>query len=303
MDRLIEKIVKMENPSVVGLDPKLEYIPDYIKKMSMDLFGNTPKAAAHAIFQFNMQIIDAVCDVVPAVKPQVAYYELYGSWGIRALEKTISHAKQKGMYVIADGKRNDIGSTMEAYCQAYLGDSELFCNEKYSAFGSDSLTVNPYLGSDCVKPLLKKCDECDKSIFILLKTSNPSSKELQDEKLIGGETICERVGKMCEEFGKNRIGKYGYSRVGAVVGATYPKELKNFRQQFPHTFFLIPGYGAQGGKSEDVAFAFKDGLGAIVNSSRSILCAWKKNDCLPEKFAVEARMEALRMKDDIISKL
>ena len=233
----------------------------------------------------------------------MAYYELYGREGIGALEKTISHAKQRGMYVITDGKRNDIGPTMEAYCQAYLGDSDLFCNKKYSAFESDSLTVNAYLGSDCIKPLLKKCGECDKSIFVLLKTSNPSSKELQDEKLLGGETICERVGKMCEEWGKDSVGRYGYSRVGAVVGATYPKELKNFRQQFAHTFFLIPGYGAQGGKAEDVAFAFKDGLGAIVNSSRSILCAWKKNDCLPEKFAIEARIEALRMKEDITSKL
>ena len=303
MDRLIDKIMKMMNPSVVGLDPRLSYIPDYIKKMSMDKFGNTPKAAAHAITVFNMQIIDAICDVVPAVKPQTAYYELYGSEGVGALQKTISYAKSRGMYVITDGKRNDIGTTMEAYCEAYLGDSELFDGKKYSAFCSDSLTINAYIGSDCIKPLLKKCEQCDKSIFILLKTSNPSSKELQDEKLADQGTISEKIGYMCEEFGKNSIGKYGYGRVGAVVGATYPNELKNFRQKFAHTFFLIPGYGAQGGTAEDVALAFKDGVGAIVNSSRKILCAWKKSDCLPEKFAVEARNEALRMKNDIISKL
>lgn len=303
MDRLIEKIKKFMNPTVVGLDPKLAYIPNYMKKESLDSFGNTFKAAADCIVKFNMQIIDAICDVVPAVKPQMAYYELYGYDGILALYKTISYAKSKGMYVIVDGKRNDIGTTMEAYSRAYLGKTELFNGEKHSAFDGDSLTINGYLGSDGISPLLNDCLEYDKTIFVLMKTSNPSSGELQDRQFKDDESVYEHMGNMCEKWGKDTIGEYGYSKVGAVVGATYPDELRKLRLKFPHTFFLVPGYGAQGGSAEDVASAFKDGVGAIINSSRAVLCAWQKNNCEPSQFAEQARKEAIRMKNDIVARL
>lgn len=303
MDRLIDKIKKFMNPTVVGLDPKLSYIPDYIKKESLDNFGNTFKAAADCIVKFNMQIIDAICDVVPAVKPQMAYYELYGYDGILALHKTISYAKSKGMYVIVDGKRNDIGTTMEAYSRAYLGKTELFNGEKCSAFDGDSLTINGYLGSDGINPLLNDCMEYDKTIFVLMKTSNPSSGELQDRQFKDDELVYEHMGNMCEDWGKYTIGKYGYSKVGAVVGATYPDELRKLRVKFPHTFFLVPGYGAQGGSAEDVASAFKDGVGAIINSSRAVLCAWQKNNADPFRFAEQARKEAIQMKNDIVARL
>ena len=303
MDRLIDKIKKFMNPTVVGLDPKLAYIPDYIKKESLDSFGNTFKAAADCIVKFNMQIIDAICDVVPAVKPQMAYYELYGYDGILALHKTISYAKSKGMYVIVDGKRNDIGTTMEAYSRAYLGKTELFNGKKCSAFDGDSLTINGYLGSDGINPLLNDCMEYDKTIFVLMKTSNPSSGELQDRQFKDDELVYEHMGNMCEEWGKDTIGKYGYSKVGAVVGATYPDELRKLRVKFPHTFFLVPGYGAQGGSAEDVASAFKDGVGAIINSSRAVLCAWQKNNADPFRFAEQARKEAIQMKNDVVARL
>lgn len=303
MDRLIDKIKKFMNPTVVGLDPKLSYIPDYIKKESVNSFGNTFKAAADCILKFNMQIIDAICDIVPAVKPQMAYYELYGYEGISALYKTISYAKSKGMYVIVDGKRNDIGTTMEAYSKAYLGKTELFDGEQHSAFDGDSLTVNGYLGSDGIKPLLNDCLKHDKTIFVLMKTSNPSSGELQDRQFKDDELVYEHMGNMCEKWGKDTVGKHGYSKVGAVVGATYPDELRKLRVKFPHTFFLVPGYGAQGGGADDVIPAFKDGIGAIINSSRAVLCAWQKNDCDPFKFAEQARKEAIRMQNDIVTRL
>lgn len=303
MDRLIDKIEKFMNPMVVGLDPKLAYIPDYIKKEALDSFGNTFKAAADCILKFNMQIIDAICDIVPAIKPQMAYYEVYGYDGIFALQKTISYAKSKGMYVIVDGKRNDIGTTMGAYSKAYLGKTELFNGKKYSTFDGDSLTVNGYLGSDGINPLLNDCLEYDKTIFVLIKTSNPSSGELQDKQFKDNVTVYEYMGNMCEEWGKGSLGKYGYSKVGAVVGATYPDKLKELRKKFPHTFFLVPGYGVQGGSAEDVAPAFKDGVGAIINSSRAVLCAWQRNDCEPYQFAAQARKEAIRMKNDIVSRL
>lgn len=303
MDRLIDKMKKFMNPTVVGLDPKLSYIPDYIKKESVNSFGNTFKAAADCIVKFNMQIIDAICDIVPAVKPQMAYYELYGYDGILALSNTIAYAKSKGMYVIVDGKRNDIGTTMEAYSKAYLGKTELFNGEQHSAFGGDSLTINGYLGSDGINPLLNDCLKYDKTIFVLMKTSNPSSGELQDRQFKDSELVYEHMGNMCEEWGKDTIGKYGYSKVGAVVGATYPDELRKLRAKCPHTFFLVPGYGAQGGGADDVVPAFKDGLGAIINSSRAVLCAWQKNDCKPSQFAEQARKEAIRMKNDIVARL
>ena len=299
MKRLIERIAQLQNPSVVGLDSLLDYIPQHIKEEKFAQYGDTFDAAAQAILAYNKEIIDAICDIVPAVKPQAAYYEMYSWQGMWALCETVKYAQQKGMIVIMDGKRNDIGSTMQAYAKAHLGVSEVNGKE-LSAFGSDMLTVNGYLGSDGIEPLLPICDEKDKGIFVLVKTSNPSSGELQDQK-IGDKSIYETMGAMCEQWGEKTQNSYGYSRVGAVVGATYPQQLSEMRQKMPHTFFLVPGYGAQGGGAADVAPAFdKNGLGAIVNSSRGILCAWQKEKCDGADYAGAARWEAIRMRDEIV---
>ncbi len=303
-DRLIEGIRRTNNPTVAGLDPKLDFIPDYIKEEAFAQYGKTLEGAAEALFVFNQGLIDALCDIVPAVKPQAAYYEMYGWQGVRVLEKTIAYARSKGMFVITDGKRNDIGTTMEAYAKAHLGTTEV-AGESFEAFGSDALTVNAYLGTDGVKPVLNVCKAQDKGLFILVKTSNPSSGELQDRKLDDDLTIYRTMGNMCEKWGEELPGKYGYSGVGAVVGATYPEQLAELRKALPHTFFLVPGYGAQGGGARDVMPAFdENGLGAIINSSRGIMCAWKKEEGLdPKEYAQAARREAIRMRDDIASTL
>lgn len=301
-DRLIEKIVKTQNPTVVGLDPKLDYIPEYIKEKKFEKYGKTLEGAAKAILTFNKKIIDEIYDIVPAIKPQAAYYEMYGWQGVKTLYKTIEYAQSKGMYVITDGKRNDIGATMEAYATAHLGVTDVD-GEMISAFGADALTVNGYLGTDGISPLLEQCRNNDKGIFVLVKTSNKSSGELQD-KLIGDKTVYNVMGDMCESWGAEAMGKYGYSSVGAVVGATYPEQLAEMRAALPHTFFLVPGYGAQGGGAEGVAKGFdKNGLGAIVNSSRAVMCAYKKEGCDETDFAKAARREVVRMKEDIISYL
>ena len=300
-DRLIEKIVDMQNPTVAGLDPKLDYVPASIKEACFAKYGKTLDGAAAALFEFNKALIDVLCDIVPAIKPQAAYYEMYGWQGVKALCDTIAYAKSKGMFVITDGKRNDIGTTMEAYVTAHLGTTDV-AGEQIDAFGADALTVNGYLGTDGIKPLASVCSEKDKGIFVLVKTSNPSSGELQDMKLDTSETVYEHMGRMCESWGEKLMGKYGYSAVGAVVGATYPEQLKEMRAKLPHTFFLVPGYGAQGGGAEDVKNAFdENGLGAIINSRRGIMCAWKKQNLTEEDFAQAARNEAIRMRDEIIT--
>lgn len=302
LDRLIEKIAEKQNPTVAGLDPKLDYIPSYIKESCFEKYGKTLEGASNALLQFNKGLIDSLCDIVPAVKPQAAYYEMYGWQGVKALYETIAYAKSKGMFVMTDGKRNDIGTTMQAYASAHLGTTDIEGGE-ISAFGADALTVNGYLGSDGINPLLDICKNSDKGIFVLVKTSNPSSGELQDMQLSAtGESVYEHMGKMCEKWGEQVIGKYGYSAVGAVVGATYPLQLKELREKLPSTFFLVPGYGAQGGGAQDVKNAFdKNGLGAVINSSRGIMCAWKKQNADEKDFALCAREEALRMKEDIKS--
>lgn len=299
MDRLIKKIIEYQNPTVAGLDPKLEFVPGFIKDECFKKYGKTLEGAAAALFEFNKALIDALFDIVPAVKPQAAYYEMYGWQGVKALYDTIQYAESKGMYVITDGKRNDIGTTMQAYAAAHLGDTDIE-GVSEEVFGADALTVNGYLGSDGINPLLKICEEKDKSVFVLVKTSNPSSGELQDKK-IDDKTVYETMGEMCENWGEELRGEYGYSAVGAVVGATYPEMLKELREKLPHTFFLVPGYGAQGGGAEDVKYAFdKNGIGAVINSSRGIMRAWTKIDGATEKdFAKEARNEAIRMRDDI----
>ena len=300
-DRLIEKIVEKQNPTVAGLDPKLDYVPQSIKSACFEKYGKTLEGAAAALLEFNKAIIDEIYDIVPAIKPQAAYYEMYGWQGVKALADTIAYAQSKGLFVMTDGKRNDIGTTMEAYAAAHLG-TTVVDGEEISAFGADALTVNGYLGTDGIKPLCEICKKGDKGIFVLVKTSNPSSGELQDMKLENGATVYEQMGRMCESWGEELPGKYGYSGVGAVVGATYPDQLLEMRQKAPHTFFLVPGYGAQGGGAQDAKNAFdKNGLGAIINSSRGIMCAWKKQGLTEDDFAKAARNEALRMKDDILS--
>lgn len=299
-DRLIERIESTNNPTVVGLDPKLDYVPQYIVDKCIAKYGETLKAAAKAVLVFNKGIIDEVCELVPAVKLQAAYYEMYGYHGVKTLCKTIEYAKEKGLFVITDGKRNDIGATMEAYAAAHLGTVKVK-NTEIKPFDADSLTVNGYLGTDGISPLLEICKADDKGIFVLAKTSNKSSGELQD-KLIGDTPVYAEMGDMCEKWGEGTVGKYGYSAVGAVVGATYPEQLCELRKRLPHTFFLVPGYGAQGGGAKGLVGAFDaNGRGAIVNSSRAIMCAYKTQGCDACDYAKAARREVIRMRDDINS--
>lgn len=298
IDLLVKKIKEKNNPSVAGLDPKIEYVPDFIKQKAYNEYGKNLKGACEAIWEFNKGLIDALCDVVPAVKPQSAFYEMYGLYGEELMHRTIRYAKEKGLYIILDVKRNDIGSTAQAYSKAYLGKVDID-GEEISPCDVDCITVNPYLGSDGVMPFVEDCKKFDKAIFALVKTSNPSSGELQD--LISGEKhIYEYAAECVNKWNEDTIGESGYGAVGAVVGATYPEQAKVLRKLMPKSYFLVPGYGAQGGGAKDVVPCFnQDGLGAVVNSSRGIMCAYKKADCGDEGFAEAARAEAIRMRDEI----
>lgn len=303
MEKLIAAIRAKHNPTVAGLDPKLAYIPDNIKRAAFASYGETLEGAAQALWQFNKGLIDALAPIVPAVKPQCAYYEQYGWQGMRTLEATIRYAQQKGLYVLTDGKRNDIGATMQAYASAHLGEVAV-AQKRLPAFAADALTVNPYLGTDGIQPVLDACTAGDKDLFVLVKTSNPSSGELQDRRLDDGSTLYATVGALCERWGEQSRGPAGYSRVGAVVGATYPAQLQELRAALPHTFFLVPGYGAQGGGAKDVAPAFDSrGLGALINASRSILTAWQKENAAQADFAKAAAAEACRMRDSIMAEI
>ena len=296
IDSLINKIIKMQNPSCVGLDTDFSYLPDEMKE---DI--STFEGAAERIIEFNMNVIDKVCDIVPAVKVQIAYYEMYGYEGLRAFNYTVNYARGRGMTVIADCKRNDIGSTAGCYSKAYLGKTALG-GKTLQAFPADMLTVNGYLGYDGIKPFVDDVKANDKSIFILVKTSNPSSGELQNLRLDNGKFIYEHMGELVSEWGKDIIGKYGYSEVGAVVGATHPGEAVRLRAQMPHTFFLIPGYGAQGGSAEMLKVCFDGrGLGGIVNSSRGILCAYKRPEYSGMTYYEAARAACLDMQQDLQS--
>lgn len=298
-DVLQEKIRGMKNPTVAGLDARLEYVPPHIRAEMIAAYGETRKAAAEAIFTFNCGLMDALSDIVPAVKPQAAYYENLGWEGMEMLERTIQYAKQKGFFVIADIKRGDIGSTATAYAEGWLGKSTVG-ETKLAGFDADCVTVNGYMGSDAVKPFLAVAEEEDKCLFVLVRTSNPSAVELQD--MVAGDRVVYTVmAELVERWGKGTQGsKYGFSRVGAVTGATYPSDLRRLRKQMPNTFFLVPGYGAQGGTAEDVAYAFDPyGRGAIVNSSRGIMCAWQKTGQDGRDYAEAARQAALAMRDDI----
>ena len=299
IDRLIDKIKETKNPTVMGLDPRYDMLPDCVKEK----YGTSLEEVSKAIVEYNKALIDATCDVIPAIKPQIAFYEMFGIPGMKAFDETCKYAKQKGMIIIADVKRGDIGSTAAGYSNAYLGKTKIGDKEE-SIFDVDFVTVNPYMGTDCIKPFVEDCKKYDKGLFILVKTSNPSSGELQDLKLETGEEVYTNVAKLVEKWGEDLRGKYGYSSIAAVVGATYPEQLKAIRKTAPHTYFLIPGYGAQGGKAEDIALGFdKNGLGGIVNASRSLMCAYKsdrwKNDFDEKDYAKTTRAEALRMRDEL----
>ena len=294
MDRLIVKIQEAGCAVVAGLDPKIDYVPEFIRQKNYEEFGRNVIGVTRAILQFNTELIDALCDVVPAVKVQAAYYEMYGLEGIGVLYRTLEYAGKKGLYVMLDGKRNDIGSTAEAYSAGWLGKPDLD-GERESMCAVDCLTVNPYLGTDGIAPFVKDCKAYDKAIFALVKTSNPSSGELQD-LLVDDAPLYEKVAALVGQWGEECMGKSGYSSVGAVVGATYPAQAERLRVVMPHTYFLVPGYGAQGATAADVAKSFNpDGLGAIVNSSRAIMCAYKKSSRPESEFAAAAKDEAYTM--------
>ncbi len=303
-DRLIEAIKAKGTPICVGLDPRLDKIPASIIQKSLNQKDKSPTTmAVDAILEFNKGIIDAVADIVPAVKPQIAFYEIYGHNGIWCYEQTLKYAKSKGLITIADVKRNDIGSTAEAYAQAYLGEVSMFEGENEvitSIFDADSVTVNPYLGWDGIKPFVTECDKYGKGIFVLVKTSNKSSCDLQDLEMKDGHSVYEIIGGLLDSWGANEVGESGYSFVGAVVGATFPEQAKKLREIMPRSIFLVPGYGAQGGSADDVRPCFnKDGLGAIVNNSRGIIFAYEKYGLPAEEYAKAARDAVLEMKKEL----
>jgi orotidine-5'-phosphate decarboxylase len=308
INRLIREIQKKNAPIVVGLDPTMKFIPGSVKEKAFSVYGETLQGAGEAIWQFNKEIVDAIYELVPAVKPQIAMYEQFGIEGLIAYKKTVDYCKSKGLVVIGDIKRGDIGSTSTAYAIGHLGKVQVG-NEKYAPFDEDFATVNPYLGSDGVKPFIDVCKEEKKGIFVLVKTSNPSSGEFQDRLLADGDNrpLYEIVGEKVAEWGADCMGDF-YSYVGAVVGATYPEMGKVLREIMPKSLILVPGYGAQGGKGADLVHFFNaDGLGAIVNSSRGIIAAYQ-NEKYKERFteadfAAAAREAVLDMQKDIASAL
>lgn len=306
INKLNAKMKQMNAPVVVGLDPMLSYIPEHILNKAIKEHGETLEAAAEAIFEYNKGIVDAIYDIVPAVKPQIAMYEQFGIEGMKAFQKTVDYCHEKDLVVIGDVKRGDIGSTSAAYATGHLGKVTIG-SKSYATFSEDFATVNPYLGTDGIKPFVDVCKEEKKGIFILVKTSNPSSGEFQDQ-LINGKPLYEMVGEKVAEWGSDCMGD-SYSYVGAVVGATYPEQGKILRKVMPKSFILVPGYGAQGGKGADLVHFFnEDGLGAIINSSRGIIAAYKQDKykemgITPENFADASRAAVEDMIADIAGAL
>ncbi len=300
INKLIDKIQKTHAPIVVGLDPMMDYIPKQIQEKAFQEYGETLEGAAEAIWQYNKGIVDATYDLIPAVKPQIAMYEQFGIEGLKVYKKTLDYCQEKGLVVIGDIKRGDIGSTSAAYAVGHLGKVKVG-SRSYAGFNEDFATVNPYLGSDGVKPFIEVCKEEKKGLFILVKTSNPSSGEFQDQ-LVNGRPLYELVGEKVAQWGEEYMGEQ-YSYIGAVVGATYPEMGKVLRKLMPKTFILVPGYGAQGGKGADLVHFFnEDGLGAIVNSSRGIIAAYKQEKYAKfgeENYADASRQAALDMIADI----
>lgn len=303
INKLVAQIKKTGAPIVVGLDPMMKFIPEHIKEKAFAEFGETLEGAAEAIWQYNKAIVDAIYELVPAVKPQIAMYEQFGLPGLSAFYKTVQYCKEKGLVVIGDIKRGDIGSTSEAYAVGHLGKVQVG-SRSYYGFDEDFVTVNPYLGSDGVNPFIKVCKEEKKGIFVLVKTSNPSSGEFQDRQIAdaGNRPLYEVVGEQVAKWGETHMGDT-YSYVGAVVGATYPEMGKVLRKIMPKSYILVPGYGAQGGKGADLVHFFnEDGLGAIVNSSRGIIAAYQQEKYArfgAENFADASRVAVLDMKEDI----
>lgn len=302
--QLIEKIQKTKAPICVGLDPMLSYVPEHIQAAAFEQYGETLEGAAEAIWQFNKEIVDHTFDLIPSVKPQIAMYEQFGIEGLKVYKRTVDYCKEKGLVVIGDAKRGDIGSTSAAYAAGHIGSVQVG-SKTYSSFDTDFLTVNPYLGTDGVKPFVDVCNSHDRGLFVLVKTSNPSSGEFQD-RLIDGRPLYEWVAEKVVEWG-NASMDGDYSNVGAVVGATYPEMSRILRNLMPHTYFLVPGYGAQGGTAEDLKHCFnKDGLGAVVNSSRGIIAAYKQEKYKKfgtEHFAEASRQAVMDMVADINSVL
>lgn len=306
INKLITKIKQTNAPIVVGLDPMMKFVPEYIKQRAFAEYGETLEGAAEAIWQYNKGIVDAVYDLIPAVKPQVAMYEQFGIPGMIAFKKTVDYCKEKDLVVIGDIKRGDIGSTSEAYAVGHLGKVQVG-SKSYAGFDEDFVTVNPYLGSDGVKPFTKICTEEKKGIFVLVKTSNPSSGEFQD-RLVDGKPLYELVGEQVKAWGDECMPETGnYSYVGAVVGATYPEQGKLLRKVMPNTFILVPGYGAQGGKGADLVHFFnEDGLGAIINSSRGIIAAYQQEQYAnygEKAYADASRAAVMAMREDIAAAL
>ncbi len=297
-DVLQDKIKAKKNPTVAGLDARVEHVPPSILKKHMDRHGQTLEAAAGAVLEFDKGLIDALADVVPAVKPQSAYFEMLGWRGMKALEEVVAYAKEKDLFVIADVKRGDIGTTAAAYSQAWLGTTQVG-DASCPVFDADCVTLNGYMGSDSIKPFLNDCTQRDKCAFVLAKTSNPSSMELQD--IVAGDRLVYTVmGDLIQRWGQGTEGKYHYQALGAVVGATHPSVLKELRYRLDKVFFLVPGYGAQGGTAADVRYAFDElGRGAIVNASRSIMCAWQKTGKDGADYQEAARAAAEQMRDQI----
>ena len=290
INKLVKEIQAKKAPIVVGLDPMLNYVPEHVQKAAFAEFGETLEGAGEAIFQFNKEIVDKTYDLIPAVKPQIAMYEQFGIPGMIAFKKTVDYCKEKGLVVIADIKRGDIGSTSSAYAVGHVGEVQVGTN-KYVPFDEDFVTVNPYLGSDGIRPFMDVCKTRDKGIFILVKTSNPSRGEFQD-RLVDGKPLYEHVAEQVAQWGEEHMGD-SYSYVGAVVGATYPEIGKVLRKVMPKTYILVPGYGAQGGKGADLVHYFnEDGLGAIINSSRGIIAAYKQEQYA--KFGAENYGDASR---------
>ncbi len=300
IDRLIKGIQATENPTVVGLDPTYSMVPSYLSEKMIEKYGKTPKAVAKMFLEFNKQIIDNIYDLVPAVKPQIAMYENYGLAGLKTYIKTIDYAKSKGLVVIGDIKRGDIASTAAAY-SGHIGITDIE-GEKFDIWGSDAVTLNPYMGYDAIEPFISNCNQHDKGLFVLVKTSNPHGGEIQD-LIVGAdnEKVYEKVAKLVAKWGEESMGQLGYSKIGAVVGATYPEDAALIRKLMPNTYFLVPGYGAQGAGAEKLKGCFnKDGLGAIVNSSRGIIAAYQNNSDFNEKdFAKASRQAVIEMREDL----
>lgn len=308
IDQLIQKIDETRCPIVVGLDPLIQSIPESIKDDAIQKYGNTKQGAAEALYQFNIGLLDQIHQLIPAVKLQMACYEMYGSYGVDVFERTVKYAKDLGLIVIDDSKRNDIGSTANLYALGHLGKTPLIEGEEKEEYKADFLTINPLLGSDNTNPFIKQCQENNRGIFILVRTSNPSSKEYQ-EALIDDMPLYHKIAADVEEFGEEMIGERGFTPIGAVVGATWPQESETLREIMPHVYFLVPGYGAQGATADDVVAAFNDeGYGALINSSRGIIFAYQQNDYKqqfpnPDDYAKAAEAAVIDMRESLANAL